>query len=77
MPKQPPKDDELLAIIGQNIAVLIKKRGYKSAEDFAWQLELPKTTLSRIIRGKGDVRISKLVRIAKALKVRVDDLLKN
>jgi predicted transcriptional regulator len=76
VPKQPPKDDELLTVIGQNIATLIKKRGFKSAEDFAWQVELPKTTLSRIIRGKGDARISKLVRIAKALKVKVDDLLK-
>jgi DNA-binding Xre family transcriptional regulator len=76
VPKQPPKDDELLATIGRNIAKFIEKRGYESQEQFAWQIEVPKTTLSRIIRGKGDVRISKLAKIAKALKVKVDDLLK-
>jgi DNA-binding Xre family transcriptional regulator len=76
VPKQPPKDEELLVAIGRNIAKLIEKRGYKSQEQFAWEIELPKTTLSRIIRGKGDVRISKLARIARALKVKVDELLK-
>lgn len=76
MPKQPPKDDELLATIGRNIATYIEARGFESQEQFAWEIGLPKTTLSRIVRGKGDVRISKLYKIATALKVKVDDLLK-
>jgi len=76
VPKQPPKDDELLAAIGRNIAKYIELRGFESQEKFAWEIGLPKTTLSRIIRGKGDVRISKLSKIATALKVKVDDLLK-
>ena len=76
MPKQSPRDAELLAVIGRNIAKLIKKRGFETAERFAWEIQIPKTTLSRIIRGKGDVRIGKLYRISKALKVKVDELLK-
>lgn len=76
MPRQPPPDQELLAVLGRNIEKLIEKRGFETAERFAWVTGLPKTTLSRIIRGKGDVRISKLFKIAKALRVRVDDLLK-
>ena len=76
MPKQPAKDIELLTVLGKNIAKAIKKRGFESQEQFAWEIDLPKTTLSRIIRGKGDVRISKLAKIARALKVKVDDLLK-
>jgi len=76
MPKQLPRDAELLAVLGANILKFIKKRGFETAEKFAWEIRIPKTTLSRIIRGKGDVRISKLNQIALALKVRVDDLLK-
>ena len=76
MPQQIPRDSELLAVLGKNIAKYIEKRGFETAEKFAWEVGIPKTTLSRIIRGKGDVRISKLHRIAKALKVKVDDLLK-
>ena len=76
MPKQPAKDTDLLSNLGKNIAKQIKKQGYESQEQFAWQIEIPKTTLSRIIRGKGDVRISKLAKIANALNVKVDDLLK-
>jgi transcriptional regulator with XRE-family HTH domain len=70
------RDAALLAVLGRNIAALIKKRGFESQELFACEIDLPKTTLSRIIRGTGDVRISKLAKIAKALKVKVDDLLK-
>ena len=76
MPKQVPRDEQLLATLGRNLAKFIKKRGFETAEDFAWEIEIPKTTLSRIIRGKGDVRISKLNKIANALEVKIDDLLK-
>lgn len=76
MPKQTPRDAELLAVIGKNISKLIVKRGFETAEKFAWEVGIPKTTLSRIIRGKGDVRIGKLYLISKALKVKVDELLK-
>ena len=76
MPKQLPRDEELLAELGKNIAKFIKKRGFTTAEEFAWEIEIPKTTLSRIIRGKGDVRISKLHKIARELEVSIDQLLK-
>lgn len=76
MPLQPPRDNDLLAVLGKNIGKFIKKRGYSTAEEFAWEIKIPKTTLSRIMRGKGDVRISKLNIIAKALDVKIDDLLK-
>lgn len=75
MPEQEKPDTELLANLGKNLTKFIQLRGFRSAEEFAWSIKLPKTTLSRIIRGKGDVRISKLNRIAKALDVKIDRLL--
>ena len=76
MPKQPPRDQKLLNTLGANIAKSIKKAGFKTAEEFAWENKISKTTLSRIIHGQVEARIIKLSQIAKALKVTVDDLLK-
>ena len=75
MPAQPPKNEALLRVLGENISKTIKKRGYQTIEEFAWEQQIPKSTMSRIVLGQNDVRISKLVRIAKALGVKVDDLL--
>jgi len=75
VPEQEKPDAVLLANLGKNIAYFILRRGYKTFEEFAWTVEIPKTTLSRIIRGKGDVRISKLNKIAKALNVKIDRLI--
>ena len=76
MPTQRPKDDALLKILGKNIAKYIEKRGYQDAEKFAWEMKIPKSSLSRIINGKNDIGISKLNQIAKALDVKIDNLLK-
>lgn len=76
MPKQQGKDQALLNALGQNLARYIKKRGYQTFEKFAWENSIPKTSLSRLLLGKNDVRISKLYHIAKALNITVDALLK-
>jgi predicted transcriptional regulator len=77
MPIQRPKDEALLKALGQNIAKFIKKKGFQDAEKFAWEMKIPKSSLSRIINGKNDIRITKLVTIAKALNVKIDDLIKS
>ncbi len=75
MPEQEKPDAVLLVNLGKNIAYFIHRRGYKTFEEFAWATDISKTTLSRIIRGKGDLRISKLTKIAKALNVKIDRLI--
>jgi transcriptional regulator with XRE-family HTH domain len=76
VPKQKKPDPELLANLGKNTLRYIRLRGYETAEQFCWQNGIPKSTLSRVTRGKGSVRLSNVVEIAKALNVKIDTLIK-
>lgn len=75
-PKQPPKDEKLLTTLGQNLSKALKKSPYPSVEQFCWDQDLSKSTLSRMLRGQVDVRISKLHKISQTLGVSIDKLLR-
>ncbi len=65
----------MLKRIGTNIAAYIRKRGYNSLERFAHEHKIHKGTLSKVVNGRVDVRISTLCRIAKALELDLRDVI--
>lgn len=71
------KMDEVsyLAKIGKNIKEIRKSKGISQVE-LAYMCNFEKTNLSRIESGKNNPTIRTLLRIAKALKVNLFDLLK-
>jgi transcriptional regulator with XRE-family HTH domain len=59
--------------LGQAIKRLIEVKGYPTVEGFAHEHAIPKGTLSKIVNGKVDAKISTLLRISQALGVSVTD----
>lgn len=62
-------------IIAQGVQQAIQAAGYRSADEFASAIGMPRSTLSRILNGKGDPRMSTLTRIAEALSLTLNDFL--
>lgn len=60
--------------VGERIGALISLRGYKSVELFAYENEIDKSVLNRLIRGKREVRLSTFLRITDALEVSMGEL---
>lgn len=69
------KPDVLRPSIVDGIASAIRKAGYASHEQFAHVIDLPKSTLSRLLSGKADPRLSTLERIAEGLGMSLVSLL--
>lgn len=44
---------------------------YKTTEEFCWEHDLNKATLSNFLNGKKDFQVSTLAKIARALKKRL------
>jgi transcriptional regulator with XRE-family HTH domain len=63
-----------LKIIGLNIARLRKERGYTQG-DLCRLAQIDRSYLSEIENGKMNVTIGSLVRIAKSLKVKLDEII--
>jgi transcriptional regulator with XRE-family HTH domain len=63
-----------LARFGQNVRAARLARGW-TQEELSRQTGLASVQISRIERGKREVRISTLLRLVKALDVSADDLL--
>jgi len=60
--------------LGQAIKRQIAAKGYATVEVFAHEHSIPKGTLSKILNGKVDAKVSTLFRIAFALGIAVQDL---
>lgn len=60
--------------IGDNLRKFIKKRGYRSAELFAYENAIDKSALSKMLRGERLPRVDTLIRIAEALDVTLNDI---
>lgn len=60
--------------LGQTIKRQITAKGYATVEVFAHENSIPKGTLSKILNGKVDVKVSTLFRIAHALGIAVPAL---
>ena len=63
-----------LKTIQKSIIVRIEQAGYHSIELFAHENGLSKSTLSLILSGKRDPKVSTLDKIAKALRVDTGEL---
>jgi transcriptional regulator with XRE-family HTH domain len=61
--------------LADRISTAIRKAGFASHEEFAHVVNLPKSTLSRILSGKADPRLSTLNRIADGLEMSLVSLL--
>jgi hypothetical protein len=72
------KDQALLAEIGQNVASLIEKKGYKSPYDF-WikkgEGEFSRAALAHIIAGRMDAKITTISALARLLNVSLNEIL--
>ena len=60
--------------IRENLRRLIGESGYRSLELFAHENSIDKTTLSRILNGKREPKISTLFKIVAALNLTLNDL---
>ena len=67
-------DPEKWKVVGERIGALIRLRGYKSVELFAYENDIDKSVLGRLIRGKREVRLSTFLKITEALEISMGDL---
>jgi DNA-binding Xre family transcriptional regulator len=67
-------DLEKWKAVGERIGALIRLRGYKSVELFAYENDIDKSVLNRLIRGKREVRLSTFLKITDALEVSIGEL---
>ena len=77
--KQTKEEKELLTIVAKNVRDLIfKKFKYQSLDAFSleWHDLIAKPTLYQICDAKRDMKLSTLLRLSKALEVKIEDLLK-
>jgi ribosome-binding protein aMBF1 (putative translation factor) len=61
--------------VGKRIEAIIKQKGLKK-RDVAYEAELEVENLRKYIKGRQEMRIGTLSKIARALKVEVGDLFK-
>ncbi len=70
-----PKDLNGLNEFGERLKGLIFEQGYQTVEQFAHENSIPKGSLSKILNGKVDPKLSTLERLAKALDISAGQLL--
>lgn len=68
---------DLLKHIGEKIRSQILRNGYPSIELYAHENDIPKSTLSEIITGKNDPRLSTLAKICAGLEITLSELLRD
>ena len=75
MPRPSPHaNDKTLKAFGKAVRVTRKDQGY-SQEDFARKCEIDRAYMGAIERGQANIGLLHLVKIAKALKVKVADIM--
>ena len=68
---------DLLQHIGERIRSQILRSGYASIELYAHENNIPKSTLSEIITGKNDPRLTTLAKICAGLDWSLSDLFRD
>lgn len=68
---------DLLKHIGEKIRARILRSGYASIELYAHENDIPKSTLSEIITGKNDPRLSTLAKICAGLDMTLSDFFRD
>ena len=66
---------DLLEFLGERIKNLILAGGYESIELFAHENRIPKSTLSEILNGKNDPKLTTLAKICSGLEISLSELL--
>jgi transcriptional regulator with XRE-family HTH domain len=66
---------ELLEFLGTRIKDRILGSGVRSVEKFALENGIPKSTLSELLNGKNDPRLTTLAKICAGLDIPLSDLL--
>jgi len=65
---------DIVTTIRETLRQKITESGYPSFERFAYENAIDKTTLSRILNGKREPKISTLFKIASSLNLTLNDL---
>ena len=73
--RDPLMSRSLAQIIAAQVERAIQDAGYRSQEEFAHVIGVPRATLHRVLTGTFDFRVSTLEKIAKGLKISVGQLL--
>lgn len=68
---------DLLTITGERIKSLVARRGYASLELFAHENRIAKSTLSEVLNGKNDPKLTTLAKICSGLEVSLSELLRD
>lgn len=68
---------DILSYVGERLRQRILKRGYETVELFAHENDIPKSTLSEILSGKNDPRLTTLFKICSALDTSPAELFKD
>lgn len=68
---------DLLKLTGERIKALVGRRGYASVELFAHENQIAKSTLSEILNGKNDPKLTTLAKICSGLEISLSELLRD
>ena len=68
---------DFLELLGERIRSRIEASGARSVERFAHENEIPKSTLSELLNGKNNPRLTTLAKICAGLEISLSDLLRD
>ena len=68
---------DILSYVGEKLRTRILKNGYETVELFAHENGIPKSTLSELLSGKNDPRLTTLFKIFSALEMTPTEFLKD
>ena len=68
---------DILGYVGERLKQRILKSGYETVELFAHEHGIPKSTLSELLTGKNDPRLTTVLRICGALEISPADLFRD
>ena len=68
---------ELFKLTGERIRAYVERRGYASVELFAHENGLAKSTLSELLSGKNDPKLSTLAHICAGLEISLAELFRD
>lgn len=68
---------DILKLTGERIKTLVGRRGYPSVELFAHENSIAKSTLSEILNGKNDPKLTTLAKICAGLEISLSELLRD
>lgn len=68
---------DLLKLTGERIKALVIRRGYASVELFAHENRIAKSTLSELLNGKNDPKLTTLAKICSGLEISLSELLRD